>query len=169
MSIQLSSGTKLQMLHFLVQKVHLCFEIHYIMKILPLVELKAIPGAPPYITGLMNVAGNSIPVIDLALRLGLKRTKKYALSTPIILCDAVSQEAAVIVDEILGLCVADKNALQMKTNFNDPESLFTGVITLDTKLALVLNMNKILSIDLSTGKESSVKIPSINLSEFKYE
>jgi purine-binding chemotaxis protein CheW len=168
--ILLSSQTKLQMLHFLVKNVHLCFELHYINKILPLVELKPIPGSPPYMAGLMNIAGKSVLVIDLAIRLGLKRTKQYELSTPIILCNDHSRKIGIIVDEILGLSAADKNSLQMKNDFTDPESLFTGAIILDTKLALVLNVHKILSVDFSTQDKSSPNdMLSVNLSEFKYE
>jgi purine-binding chemotaxis protein CheW len=165
-----TSQMKLQMLHFLVQNVHLCFEIHYITKILPLVELKPVPGSPAFIAGLINISGKSILVIDLAIRLGLKRSEKYTLSTPIVICNDDSREIGIIVDEVLGLTVADSNTLQMKNNFSDPESLFIGVITLDSKLALVLNMHKILSVDLSTQSEpSSNEMNSINLSEFKYE
>lgn len=168
--MSIPSRTRLQMLHFLVQRVHLCFEIHYISKILPLVELKQVPGSQNYVAGLIDINGKSILVIDLALRLGLQRSEKYKLSTPIIICNDDSREIGIIVDEILGLKSADKNALQMKNNFSDPESLFSGVIKLDTKLTLVLNMQKILSIDLSKQNEStSPNMGCVNLSEFKYE
>jgi purine-binding chemotaxis protein CheW len=162
--------TKFEVIHFLVQNVHLCFEIQYIVKVLPLVQLKPVPDSPSYLAGLMNIESKSIPVIDLALRLGLKRREKYTLATPIIICNDNSQETGIIVDEILGLSVAEKSALQMQTKFADPESLFRGVITLDTKLALLLNMQQILSIGLGPNEQPTPHdINSTNLTGFKYE
>lgn len=170
MTMQAAQTTKLQVMHFLVQNVHLCFEIQYIVKVLPMTELKQLPNSPHYFAGLINVAGKSIPVIDLALRLGLTRAEKYSLLTPIIICNDTSHEVGIIVDEILGLTIVDKTALQMQNSFSDPESLFRAVVSLDAKLALVLNMQQILSIDVTPGnKASSFDINSVNLTGFKYE
>ena len=68
MNLQAATN-KLHILQILMQHIHLCIPLQYIIKVFPLMELKEIPGTPPYCAGLMNVRGESIPVIDLALRL----------------------------------------------------------------------------------------------------
>jgi chemotaxis-related protein WspB len=53
-------------------------------EILPMVEIKALPGAPAAIAGLINYRGRPVPVIDLnALALG--RPARERLSTRILL------------------------------------------------------------------------------------
>jgi purine-binding chemotaxis protein CheW len=161
---------KFQVMHFLAQHVHLCFDIHYIVKVTSLVETKPVPGSPSYLAGLINYSGKSIPVIDLALRLGLKRTESYTTETPIIICNDDNHEVGLIVDEILGLAIVDTSSLQMKNNFADPESFFKAVAPIDSKLALVLNMQQVLSIQLIPGNNGSKRpIHTVNLAGFKYE
>lgn len=38
-----------------------------IERVLPLLECKEIPGAPPYVAGLANYHGKAVPVLDLAM------------------------------------------------------------------------------------------------------
>ena len=98
---------KLQVLHFVIQNMRLCVELQYVDKILPLVWLEAIPGSPLYFVGMINYAGKSVPVIDLAIRLGLNRSQSYSLDTPIILCSAGIHQTGMIVDKIISLTWAD--------------------------------------------------------------
>jgi chemotaxis-related protein WspB len=62
-------------------------------EILPMVEIKALPGAPAAIAGLINYRGRPVPVIDLnALALG--RPARRRLSTRIVLTRYVTVEGA---------------------------------------------------------------------------
>ncbi|MBV8801488.1 MAG: chemotaxis protein CheW [Gammaproteobacteria bacterium] len=169
MSLQVAPDTS-QILHFLVQKIHLCIPLEFIVKVLPLMELKYIPNTPHYCAGLMNISGTSIPVIDLALRLHLKRVDKYTLSTSIILCSDGTHELGIIIDDILGLAHIDNNNLQLQENFNEKNCPFKGVISIDSHLALVLNMENILAFHLMTEIDNSTfDINTVNLTGFKYE
>jgi len=168
----LVAEVQLQLIHFLTQKVHLCFEIQYIEKIIPLIEIQQYPNSTPYFVGLINISGVSVPVIDLAIRLGLRRPERYSLSTPIILCNDNSRQIGIIVDEVLGLATVDKKKLQMQNRLTDPESPFKAVISIEGKLALLLKIQKILSTNLNqAGKNQSIPfdIHSMNLTEFKHE
>jgi purine-binding chemotaxis protein CheW len=133
----------LQILHFKIQAVRFCVELHYVNKILPLVELENVPGSPAYVAGLMNIAGQSVPVIDLALRLGLKRCQPYHLDTPVILCADKAEQLAMIVDEIQGLDLVEKDILQMNKEFNKPTSMFKGTLTFKQEVSLLIDMNKV--------------------------
>lgn len=161
---------KLEFIHFLTEHVHMCFDIQYLEKIVQLVELRQLPGGPGYLAGLMNLEGRSIPIIDLALRLGLPRTKKYSLNTPIILCHNKTQNVGIIVDKILGLTSIDKNTFQLEPSFSDPASPFSAVTTIGNKLALVLNIHQLLAIQFMAERNiPHFDINSIDLTGFKYE
>ncbi len=140
---------KLQVLHFLLQNVRFCMDVQYIEKILPLVFLETVPNSPAYLAGLMNLTGKSIPVIDLAMRLGFTPNKPYRLTTPILLCTDGAQ-AGLIIDEVLGLADVEEEIMQMREEFNNASSLFIAAIALDTGVSLLINMERILDFRLSS-------------------
>lgn len=148
--------TKLQIIHFTVENVHLCIDLQFINKIIILPMLKSVPGCPNYLAGLLNMASKSIPVIDLAIRLGLHRRKKYSLETPILICSYSDRETGLIVDSIGGLKLIAEGILQMRDEFNDPHLPFHGVLPIDGQLALLIDMKRILTTN------SKIAIPKIN-------
>lgn len=150
-------GNKFQVLHFLLGDVRFCMEIKYIEKISPLVLLEVVPNSPPFLAGLMNHAGKSIPVIDLAIRLGFKRNKSYSLDTPILLCSENSRETGLIIDQIIGLDHIEADAIQMRDDFNNEDSLFLAAITLETEVALLINTSRVLNFSLAGEKKTLIK------------
>ena len=41
-------------------------DVRQVAEVLPLVEFKRIPQAPPFVAGLLNYRGDPVPVIDLS-------------------------------------------------------------------------------------------------------
>src|SRR3989338_336762 len=58
---------------FTAQDMRLCVRLEHCIKILPLMALQALPGAPPHLVGLMNLHGEGVQVVDIAACLDLKR------------------------------------------------------------------------------------------------
>ena len=146
----------LQLLDFRLDDVQVCIELQYVIKILPLVYLDSVPGSPAYLAGLMNIAGRSIPVIDLAIRLGLQRVAPYSLDSSILLCKKGQHLAGMIVDKVLDLLCVKSSALQMNTEFNDADSLFLAAVSAKNDFSLLVNMNKILPIEFAENKSDSM-------------
>jgi chemotaxis-related protein WspB len=76
-------------------------------EILPLVEIKALPGAPVAIAGLINYRGRPVPVIDLSA-LALGRPAQQRLSTRIVLsrygtADGAARWLGLIVEQATGM------------------------------------------------------------------
>ncbi|MEK7704905.1 MAG: chemotaxis protein CheW [Myxococcota bacterium] len=61
------------LLQFRVQDVWLAVSPASVEEIVDLAQLTAVPRAPDYLRGLLNLRGHAIPVIDLAAFLGLRR------------------------------------------------------------------------------------------------
>jgi chemotaxis-related protein WspB len=55
-----------------------------IVQVAPVPELKAVPHAPPYVAGLLNYRGRTIPAIDLTQLIG-GRPSRPVLSTRLVL------------------------------------------------------------------------------------
>ncbi len=69
---------------FSVDSDRYALEAKDIIEVLPLVALKRVPPAPPYLAGLLNYHGTSVPVIDLNLLMTGTPCRK-ALSSRILL------------------------------------------------------------------------------------
>lgn len=135
-----SRPASIQVMRFMARNVHLCVDLSYVKKVLPLAALEKIPNSPEFLVGLLNLAGIGVPIIDLALRLGLTRNKKYSVDTPILLCLNENKEVGFIIDELIGLFTLPGSALQIPDEFKDNTQPFTGALEIDTKLYLLINI-----------------------------
>jgi purine-binding chemotaxis protein CheW len=149
---------KLNILHFKLQDIQFCVDLNVVDKVLLLAFIEKIPNSPNYLVGLMNFSGNSVPVIDLSLRLGLNRDTIYTLDTPIILCTKGSHRVGIVVDEILGIQQIEKDLVQMNEDFRDENTHILGVVKRNDDLILILNSETILDIHLTMKKNIKTKL-----------
>ncbi len=73
-----------------------------VVRILPFVALKTLPGAPVGVAGLLNFQGDSVPVVDLPLVVA-GTPARAVLSTRILLCSSAetsSRLVGVILEEV---------------------------------------------------------------------
>lgn len=142
----------IQLLHFKIQETYACLNLKIVKKILPLLALEKIPESPDYLVGLLNFAGESVPVIDLAWRLNLMNHARYNLDTPIILCDNGTNVAGLIVDNIVGITSVSKQKLQKKKEFQESSSPFLAAVEIDSNLALLINPDIILNVTFTESR-----------------
>jgi purine-binding chemotaxis protein CheW len=105
--------------------------------------LESVPGTTHYLAGLMNFSGESIPVIDLALRLKLNHSDIYTVDTPILLCSDGIHQMGMIVDKVIGLYDINEGDLRYHDEFNNENSPFFASVSLNVKLSLLLNINQL--------------------------
>lgn len=136
---------KLHIMHFMLQGIQLCLDLNVVKKVIPLAFIEKVPKSLKYVVGVINLAGKSVSVIDLALRLDLNRKNMYSLDTPIILCQNELCETGIVVDKILGINLIKKNLLQTNKNYLSEHSPILGVIHINGDLILMLDTSKILN------------------------
>ena len=73
-------------------------EIETVREIMPVRRCTRLPGAPPFVRGLINLRGTVVTVVDLALRLGVGRGA--AEDGSIVVVDLGSRVAGLAVDEV---------------------------------------------------------------------
>jgi chemotaxis signal transduction protein len=138
--------SEFRVLQFTLQNVYLCIDLSCVEKVLPLPMLDPIPASHPYLAGLMNYSGLSIPIINLAWRLGLNCSKPYTLEMPVILCQDEHHHAGLIVDELLGIEVVSKDQVQKLFEFNEAQSPFYATVNINSHLTLLLNVGCVLDL-----------------------
>ena len=86
-----------------------------IRRVLPLMALKTLPGAPEAVAGLMNLHGSAIPVVDISL-LAAGTACAHRMDTRIVLVDYTAPGGTVhalglVAERVQGVQDVDDNAL----------------------------------------------------------
>ncbi len=119
--------------------------IQTVHEIVRLMEITAVPDAPVYIEGVINLRGKIIPVIDLRKRFG-EKTITTNKKNRILVAEVGTKMVGLVVDsasEVLKIPPA---------NIDPPPNVFeegelnyvTGVAKLDRRLIILVDLSKIM-------------------------
>ncbi|MCD6121055.1 MAG: purine-binding chemotaxis protein CheW [Spirochaetales bacterium] len=67
------SNNEIQLVTFKLGQETYGIDIMDVKEIVKIQEIRAIPGAPPYVSGILNLRGTIIPIINLHRRFNLKK------------------------------------------------------------------------------------------------
>lgn len=88
--------------YFQSDAAHYCVAVEYVESTVWLPALSSLDGAPPWLAGLMNWHGQSVPVIDFSRFMGHAARAPSVLQKLLILRDG-DKRVAIIVDQVDGL------------------------------------------------------------------
>jgi purine-binding chemotaxis protein CheW len=128
-----------------------CIDLHSVERTFSLVALQAMPGSAPYVAGIMNCAGSSLPVIDLAIRLGLP-SSPYKLDTPIVVCAHEQDRIGVIVMDIVGIQDLQEQDQQLTRELGRYGAAFRASVHTKMGLALLLDSAWLTNTELYQNK-----------------
>ena len=148
-----------QYLTFLLDSKLFAFDVLKTREVLSIIEITHIPGTPDYMTGVLNLRGSVVPVIDLRKKFGLRETA-YTENTSIVIVEAASGSELVIVgalvDAVKGVRRFEEDQLEpppkvgMKLNLD----LIYAIGKTEKDFVLILNVDKVLSDeDISLTKD----------------
>lgn len=117
-----------------------------VVRVIHVVEFKRLPQAPEIISGIINVQGEIIPVIDVRKRFGLG-IRETDPDDRIIIANTGKRKVALLVDT-----VTDIKDLAIREYVNSKESLpfakhISGVAKVDNELILIYDLEQFLSLD----------------------
>ncbi len=115
-------------------------------------QVTEVPMTPEFVSGVINLRGSVVPVIDLSQRFSgksLKHTKRTSIIILEVINDDLSIEIGVTVDvvnEVLDIRLSEIEPApslgkQIQTNF------ISGMAKIDGNILILLNIENILSID----------------------
>ena len=150
-----------QLVGFHIAKEEYGIDILQVQEIIREQEITHIPGAPPYMEGIINIRGEIIPVISIRKRFNLPELDKSEASR-IIVVNIDDKTLGVSVDEVSEvLRLADEEV-------NPPPEMIAGqgknyiegIGKLDERLLIILNLAKMFSVEeLSQIQSSATKTP----------
>ena len=119
-----------------------------IQEILRYSEIAAVPGAPDYVLGIINLRGNVVTVIDTRSRFGLMPAE-ITDNSRIVIIEAEKQVIGILVDSVAEVVYLKKSDIEAAPHVGTEESaqFIQGVTNREDGLLILVDLNKLLSDD----------------------
>jgi purine-binding chemotaxis protein CheW len=135
-----------QVVIFDVSNESYAVNIARVHEIIRLQQITIIPGAPPYVEGVINLRGKVIPVLDLRKRFSLQATD-HTRASRIVVVEINGQTLGLVVDGV-------SEVLRIPTDCIEPPSplvagiesrYLRGIAKLEERLIVLLDLDQVLS------------------------
>ncbi|SRR5579883_452570 len=121
-------------------------ELTAIREIIPCRRATRLPGAPPFVTGLINLRGSIVTVLDLGARLG--GTPVDPERGSIILAESGPKVVGLAVDELRDVQRVVREAIEPAEAETGPDGLVAGVLHIGAEVAVLLDVGRIITLAL---------------------
>lgn len=138
-----------QLVTFKIDSEEYGVKIANVQEINRMTEVTKVPGAPPYIMGIVNLRGNVIPALDLRKLFKLPE-KQVSDATRIIIVDYDGKKTGIVVDSVSEVLRFEKSLVEAP-----PEVLSSGIdsdyvegvgkLNDGKRMILILDIGKVLS------------------------
>jgi purine-binding chemotaxis protein CheW len=110
-----------------------------------------VPGAPPYVAGLVQVRGRVVPVVDLRKRFGLPATE-HELAHRIVVVQVGSRVAALLVDAAREVIQLDEASFQDVPELVKQQSngFVAGIVTVAGRLFLIADVPRLIGEEIAS-------------------
>jgi len=146
----------LQFVGYRIGKQNFAVEIHRLYEVLSYSPVTPMPGAPPFLEGMIDLRGELVPIIDLRKKLG-EQDLCYEMQTRILVVRMFQQKLGFIVDS------ADQvYMVPLESILPPPESSqwILAVIKQQNELLMVLDLEKLLTETEQIGMKS-LQLPTM--------
>lgn len=117
-----------------------------VVEIIRMQPITYMPKLPAYVKGVINLRGKIVPLIDLRIKLN-KAPLEYDDHTSIIVVETGDFSVGFIVDRVNDVADIALNQISEapKLGKDTTSNFVTGIATLETEVAMLLNTTKLLS------------------------
>jgi len=141
-----------QYLTFFVAGEEYAVNILKVKEIVQYETLTSVPNTAPWIRGVINLRGNVVPVIDLAVKFGLPESKVSKFTCIVIVevvYDGESLTLGVMTDSVNQVVDFAENDIESPPPFGTRVRIdfLLGMGTMGKKFCLILDIDKVLSAD----------------------
>lgn len=135
----------IQLVSFTIDQEEFGLDIQSIQEINRMVEITRVPNSPEFVSGVINLRGKVIPIIDLRKRFGFP-SKESDRNTRIIVVELSGMVVGFVVDSV-------SEVLRIPKNITEPppsivagigSEYITAVAKLENRLLILLDLERIL-------------------------
>lgn len=145
-----------QIVVFSLDGLHYALPLYTVIRVVHAVEIRFLPKAPKIISGIINLQGRVIPVINIRKRFGLAE-RETDLDDRMIIADTGKRQVAILVDTVTGMRdIAPGQMEQARETLLFAEHL-KGVAKIDDELILIYDLEQFLSLEEEKVLEQAIK------------
>ncbi len=136
----------IQLVTFKLQEETYGINVMQVREVLRVSEIAPVPGAPPYVLGIINLRGNVVTVIDTRSRFGLPVTERDDASR-IVIIESEKQVVGILVDSVAEVVELTMAEVDSAPNVGNEESsrYIQGVANREEDLLILVDLNKLLT------------------------
>ncbi len=97
------AGAEAEVLLFALRGEHYAAESRLLVTVHRAAGLMAVPCTPPHVAGMLNVRGEVITVLDLAVGLGLAGAAEPSETSQVLLVELPEARVGLLVDDVIGV------------------------------------------------------------------
>lgn len=137
-----SQSDVLEIIAFRLHGQEFCVKTTSIREIRGWAPVTPIPHAPYEVIGVMNLRGSVIPIVDLAVKLGMENALANERSA-IVVTDVNAMTIGLLVDGVSDILTVPANTLQPLPQATGSSAAFSdGIITQGTNMICFLNLER---------------------------
>lgn len=141
-----TDGLKSKYLTFVLGPESYGLEIRYVVEIIGMKQIHGIPKMPPFVKGVTNLRGSTVPVIDMRLRFDMP-PREYDARTCIVVVRLEGVQAGLIVDTVSEVMEIPDEQIDQTPPISQTEGarrFMKGLGKLGEKVFILLNTPKLL-------------------------
>jgi purine-binding chemotaxis protein CheW len=117
-----------------------------VQEVLRYTEIAAVPGAPSYVLGIINLRGNVVTVLDTRDRFGLSAAE-ITEQTRIVIIEAGKYVIGILVDAVAEVVYLRQSEIETAPNVGNAESakFIQGVCHKNNQLLILVELAKLLT------------------------
>lgn len=119
-----------------------------VKEVLRYTEIAPVPGAPPFVLGIINLRGSVVTVIDTNNRFGLA-SSEITDDTRIVIIESEEQVIGILVESVAEVVYLRQSEIESTPNAGTDESakFIQGVSNRNGVLLILVDLNKLLNED----------------------
>jgi purine-binding chemotaxis protein CheW len=125
-------------------------------RVVRIVDVTPLPQAPGIITGVINIQGHVVPVVNIRQRLGLPEGAA-SLDDRFIIARLPHRRVALTADAVLDVINTPENRIDTAQVVLPGMKYFEGVLKLDDGLVLIQDLARFLSVDEEEQLEAALR------------
>lgn len=146
MAEQKDTANEMQLVVFDLASEYYGVDIGDVREIIRMQTITRVPGAPPFVEGIINLRGQVIPVVDLRKRLELDISEQTADSR-IVWVTINDQDVGVMVDAVTEVLRIPISSIEPPSSMvsNVESDYLRGIAKMEDRLIILLDMSKVLA------------------------
>lgn len=134
-----------ELIAFRVGAQEFCVNIMAVCEIRGWTEATALPQAPPFVRGVINLRGAVLPIVDFAVRIGLPSTEPTARHV-VIVTQINHQQVGLLVDAVSDILTISDDAIQATPDIASDlvKEFVQGLLPIDGRMISLISLANVL-------------------------